>query len=66
MSWGIGNQCGACKKSDECLDPVIIQNGVNLIHTLWKWDGNGNCNKRGHLGSGTIQMNCNNFEAKEE
>ncbi|MCK4579407.1 MAG: hypothetical protein KAU50_11505 [Candidatus Marinimicrobia bacterium] len=59
MSYSLNKQCGACNKGEGCTDSNTIQEAINTIHTS---------GGAGHLGSGVIDLMCDNFEqeASEE
>jgi len=58
MSYSLNNKCWNCTKEKDCLDKRIIQGAIYIIHSI-------NTNQ-GHLGSGTIDLQCQNFDPKEE
>jgi hypothetical protein len=56
MSYSLNNKCGVCLKRADCLDGDIIQGAISTIYSIWP-------SGRGHLGSGTVTLDCQNFEA---
>jgi hypothetical protein len=58
MSYSLNTKCFTCKKNDKCVDPVVLQNSINTLHAL--------SSDKGHLGGGSIDLNCSNSEQKEE
>ena len=61
MSYSFFEKCFNCKNGGDdykspCIDKVILSDAINTIHRVG--------NKRGHLGSGKITLDCANFEDK--
>lgn len=54
MSYTLVSKCGVCIKRDKCLDRHFLEGAINGIHQVWPAE-------KGHLGSGTVNLNCNNF-----
>lgn len=52
MSYSVSNKCNECGKNDKCIDAAIISGAVDSIHMLGS--------EKGHLGAGTITIECNN------
>ena len=59
MSYSLNHPCGDCTKEDKCLDRHFIQGGINGIHDVYP-------SEKGHLGSGTVTIECSQHEAKEK
>jgi hypothetical protein len=59
MSYSLTHPCGDCAKQDKCNDRHFIQGGINGIHDVWPMD-------KGHLGAGTVIIDCCNKEEKAE
>jgi hypothetical protein len=60
MSYSEINKCGTCVKKDKCTDRDFIHAAVCGIHAMWPAE-------KGHLGSGTVTLDCRNLEeAKSE
>jgi len=63
MSYGIKKPCDNCLVEDGCIDRFFIEGAVGGIHQV-----NGYSTKskkfvgRGHLGGGTIHIDCQNFQ----
>jgi hypothetical protein len=58
MSYSLESKCGTCKKKDQCNDRHFIQGGISGIHDVWPAE-------KGHLGSGSVEIKCNQYVAKE-
>lgn len=58
MSYSLNTKCNQCKKEKNCLDPVALSGARDMIHEIGY--------SRGHLGSGAINLECQNFVQKEE
>lgn len=57
MSYSVNQVCGRCKKEEKCADGLIIRNAVQgVIHQLPYGTV--------HLGSGSVDHHCVNFEEK--
>jgi len=57
MSYSLlGTDCFRCKKFDSCSDYHNIRGAIDTIHMV----GNG----KGHLGGGSVTLDCQNFEKK--
>ena len=52
MSYSVSSKCNECEKSDKCVDAEIIRGTVDSIHMIGS--------EKGHLGSGTITIDCFN------
>ena len=59
MSYGLNSKCGMCLKQNKCTDKHFIEGAISGIHSVWPTE-------KGHLGSGTIDLNCHNFEEKND
>lgn len=62
MSYSFDTPCRDCKKFETCADSVIIGGAIQAIHSAPR----GMCEDSWHQGSGTIRLDCQNFEKKEE
>ena len=58
MSWSIQNKCSSCVKHSNCLGTTYISSGIDIAHRVGE--------KGGHLGAGTVEMHCQNYQAKED
>jgi hypothetical protein len=58
MSYSLNTKCHDCKKSVECTDHEVIRGAVDTIHMIGY--------NKSHKGGGSIELDCQNFEAKEE
>ena len=58
MSYSLINECFNCVNEEKCSDKNIIEGAIYAIHK------NGNDN--GHRGAGTITLDCENAEQKED
>ena len=58
MSYSLDSKCGKCEKKDKCLDVHFLEGAINGIHSVWPQE-------KGHLGSGVIKLECQNFEETE-
>ena len=58
MSYGLTTKCETCIKKDKCNDRHFIQGAISGIHSVWPME-------KGHLGSGTIIIDCQRFEGVE-
>ncbi len=62
MSYSLKDKCFDCRKGGKeykssCIDKIILANAIGTIHNIG--------NMRGHLGAGSIVLDCVNFEKKE-
>lgn len=57
MSYSLNMKCFQCKKSWKCVDPQVLGGAIFTIHSIGF--------EKGHLGGGSIDLNCQNFEPKE-
>lgn len=55
MSYSLNTKCGTCEKKDQCTDRHFIQATISGIHQVWP-------SAKGHLGSGSIDLNCQNHK----
>ena len=58
MSYSLNAKCSDCTKKDKCTDRHFIEGAINGIHCVWP-------SEKGHLGSGSIDLNCSKYEKKE-
>ena len=58
MSYSFYTKCNGCVKKDKCVDRFMIQEAINCIHILGT--------DKGHLGGGSIELNCQNIEEQKE
>lgn len=58
MSYSLNDKCVQCKKRDKCVDREFIVGAISGIHS--------NTLDKGHLGSGSIDLICQNFDQKDE
>lgn len=58
MSYSLNKKCKECTKKDKCSDSSVLEGAIYSIHMIG--------NDRGHLGGGSIDLNCQNFEQKTE
>lgn len=59
MSYSLNTTCYACKKQDACTDQDKVQAAIDKIHENCLGEG-------GHLGSGTILIQCQNMDSKHD
>lgn len=59
MSYSLGSKCNACKKKTNCVDSTFVQAAISGIHSVNWVNG---VKKDLHLGAGTIEIKCVNFE----
>ncbi len=59
MSYSLITKCETCIKKDKCNDRHFINGAISGIHSVWPAE-------KGHLGSGSVDLNCQNFEQKPE
>lgn len=57
MSYSLESPCSKCTKEPECVDAQVIVGAIQTIHGLWK---------KGHLGVGTIRIDCHHLVVKPE
>ncbi|HEY3347145.1 MAG TPA: hypothetical protein VGK71_05935 [Nitrospirota bacterium] len=60
MSYSVYSKCDNCKERAKCNDLDIIRGAVSTIHSLYPGQ------ERGHLGAGTVTIECNNFDDKNQ
>jgi len=58
MSYSLSSKCGQCIKEGKCTDKNFIEGAISGIHSVWP-------SEKGHLGSGIVFLDCQNFEEKE-
>jgi hypothetical protein len=63
MSYSVDSKCSTCVHHEKCVDLAVIQGSVNTIHgiNMYSFRIHSTIN-RGHLGGGTIIINCSNFQ----
>lgn len=54
MSYSLNTKCGTCQKRNKCTDKHFIEGAISGIHQVWPAE-------KGHLGSGSIEMKCQNY-----
>ncbi len=54
MSYSLVTKCFECEKANKCIDRYILDNAIGCIHIIGS--------ERGHLGSGSIELDCQNLE----
>jgi hypothetical protein len=63
MSYLLSSKCKDCLKQDKCVDRHFVQGAIAGIHEVNSWSISENrCVNKGHLGCGTIELQCSNFE----
>jgi hypothetical protein len=63
MSYQLISNCGICKKKNKCSDGAFIYGALCGIHSNCGWDSDTRLQvNKGHLGHGTVDLNCNAFE----
>lgn len=60
MSYSLKSSCSLCEKRNNCLDSAFVQAAISGIHMVNY--ANGKQTQPHHLGSGTIEIQCWNFE----
>jgi hypothetical protein len=63
MSYSLNCKCPKCKKKKKCVDSSFVQAAISGIHSV-NW-ANGAQEQPHHLGCGSIEINCINFENEE-
>ena len=58
MSYSLNAPCPGCVKKDKCTDKHFIEGAISGIHSVYPAS-------KGHLGSGSIDLNCTSFEHKD-
>lgn len=58
MSYSLISKCGSCMKVDKCTDRHFIEGAISGIHQVWPAE-------KGHLGGGSVDLNCQNYQAVE-
>lgn len=57
MSYSVNDPCEPCVKKGQCTDRIVIRGAVQgIIHSMPFGVG--------HLGGGTVTMQCHNLEVK--
>jgi len=56
MSYYLKNKCIECKQQQPCRDAAVLQGAITIIHNLGD----------AHRGSGTVDLDCGRFEAKDQ
>lgn len=59
MSYSLNTKCGICTKKDKCTDRNFIRGAIDGIHSIFP-------PQETHLGSGSIDLNCQNLVEKVE
>lgn len=57
MSYSLNSNCQACTKREHCTDRHVIEGAICGIHYMPFGIG--------HLGAGSIDINCSNFEQSD-
>ena len=63
MSYSLVSKCWDCTKADRCTDRHVFQGAISAIHSM---PGKPTDDDFGHLGYGTIDLNCSAYEKKPE
>ena len=63
MSYSLTSKCWDCAKADRCTDRHVLGGAIQAIHCM---PGKPTENNFGHLGYGTIDLNCSAYEKKPE
>lgn len=58
MSYNIEQKCFICEKHSKCVDIHFLESALNGIHCVGT--------EKGHLGSGTIKLECQTFVEKQD
>ena len=60
MSYSVSSNCWNCLKKEKCTDHIKVQKAVNDIHV--------DCfsSESGHMGSGTIIIQCSRLDTKDK
>ncbi len=58
MSYALNTPCYGCKKADKCVDASVLYGAQTAIHNIGS--------HRGHLGCGSIDLNCTNKEPDDK
>ncbi len=59
MSYLLNTSCNGCPKRGFCIDEIEIKRAICDIHSH-SWLMDGKVGQRGHMGSGSITLNCSN------
>jgi len=62
MSYSLTSKCWDCTKAARCTDRHVLSGAIQAIHQMPGM----NTGDFGHLGAGTIILDCNRYEKKEE
>lgn len=54
MSYSLYTKCRTCQLKDNCTDVHFLEGAISGIHQVWPAE-------KGHLGSGSITLDCTNF-----
>jgi predicted metal-binding protein len=57
MSYSFNRECEKCLHEPKCIDPKIMRGAIDAIHMCGY--------ERSHLGSGVINLQCQNFVERE-
>ena len=60
MSYSMNSPCGNCKKQPKCTDHVKIRLAIDDIHK------ESMSSEAGHMGAGTIAIQCHRVDAKDK
>jgi hypothetical protein len=63
MSYQLNCKCGTCTKKENCIDKRFVQAAISGMNAE-KWI-NGRA-KQSHLGTGIIEIQCENFNDEEQ
>jgi hypothetical protein len=58
MPYSLNSKCAICARKGKCTDKHFIEGAISGIHSVWP-------SEKGHLGSGSIILDCQNFVEKE-
>jgi hypothetical protein len=59
MSYSLITKCFGCVKKDRCSDRHFLEGAISGIHQVHPPE-------KGHLGSGSVELNCQNLEEPKE
>jgi len=63
MSYSLESKCHQCDLEDKCVDRFIVEGAISGIHNVNGYSVKSKqCVARGHLGGGTIKLDCQNFK----
>ena len=58
MSYSLNDKCGTCTKKNRCTDKHFLYGAICGIHNVFP-------SEKGHLGSGTVTLDCQNHEEEK-